>query len=204
MEYTYKSRSVIDTADAVRSGQLRAVDVLEQCLGTLEDLNPAINAFIMLRVGAAREEAQAIDRMVARGEDPGPLAGVPFGIKDIEDITGLPTTQGSLLRAGAPPAARDCPHVEKLRAAGAIAIGKTNMCEFGLDSGSEQQAVGRYTQPLESRSYAGRQQRRLVGGGRRRHRTPGYCNGCSRLDSLPRLIHRSGRVEAEPRPHRQE
>lgn len=142
MERAYNSRSVIDTADAVRSGQLRAVDVLEQCLGTLEDLNPAINAIIMLRVGAAREEAEAIDRMVARGEDPGLLAGVPFGIKDIEDITGLPTTQGSLLLAGAPPADRDCPHVEKLRAAGAIAIGKTNMCEFGLDSGSNNRLWG--------------------------------------------------------------
>lgn len=132
----YRSRGVIGTADAVRRGQLRAVDVLEECLETLEAKNPAINAFIMLRTEQARDEAEAIDRKVARGEDPGPLAGVPIGIKDIEDITGLPTTQGSLLLKDAPPAAQDWPHVEKLRAAGAIAVGKTNMCEFGLDSSS--------------------------------------------------------------------
>jgi len=65
-----------------------------------------------------------------------PLAGVPFGVKDIEDIAGLPTTQGSLLYKDVPPAAQDWPHVEKLRAAGAIAVGKTNMCEFGVDSSS--------------------------------------------------------------------
>ncbi|HEX9207571.1 MAG TPA: amidase [Steroidobacteraceae bacterium] len=136
MTDTYRRRGVVATADAVRRGELRAVDVLEECLETLETKNPAINAFIMMRAEQARDEAEQVDRKVARGEDPGPLAGVPFGVKDIEDIAGLPTTQGSLLYKDAPPATQDWPHVEKLRAAGAIAVGKTNMCEFGVDSSS--------------------------------------------------------------------
>jgi len=134
MSGEFRRRGVIETADAVRRGQLRAVDVLEECLETLATKNPAINAFIMMRAEAARDEAEAVDRRVARGEDPGPLAGVPFGVKDIEDITGLPTTQGSLLLKDAPPAKRDSIHVERLRAAGAIAVGKTNICEFGIDA----------------------------------------------------------------------
>ena len=132
----YRARGVIETADAVRRGDLRAADVIEECLQTLAAENPAITAFIMLRAEEAREEAKAIDRRVAKGEDPGLLAGVPFGVKDIEDITGLPTTQGSLLLKDAPPAKSDTVHVEKLRAAGAIAVGKTNICEFGVDASS--------------------------------------------------------------------
>lgn len=145
--HEYRSRGVIETADAVRRGELRAVDVLEECLESLEIHNPAINAFVMLRAEHARDEAEAIDRRVARGEDPGPLAGVPIGIKDIEDITGLPTTQGSLLLKDAPPAAADWPHVERLRAAGAIAVGKTNICEFGVDASSYNRLWGTTRNP---------------------------------------------------------
>ncbi len=130
----FAMRGVVETADAIRRGELRAVDVLEECLQTFEVANPQINAFIMTRLDAARREAEDIDRRVGRGEDPGKLAGVPFGVKDIEDIAGLPTTQGSLLLKDAPPAVQDSVHVEKLRAAGAIAIGKTNICEFGIDA----------------------------------------------------------------------
>jgi aspartyl-tRNA(Asn)/glutamyl-tRNA(Gln) amidotransferase subunit A len=127
-------RTVTDTADAIRRGEERASDVLEECLAQVSQKNPELNAFILMRADEARREAEEVDRRVARGEDPGPLAGVPFGVKDIEDITGLPTTQGSLLLKDAPPAKRDSVHVERLRAAGAIAIGKTNICEFGIDA----------------------------------------------------------------------
>lgn len=127
-------RRVVETADAIRRGQERAVDVLEQCLARVRDRNRELNAFVMMRADEARREAEEVDRRVARGEDPGRLAGVPFGVKDIEDLTGLPTTQGSLLLKDAPPAKRDSVHVERLRAAGAVAIGKTNICEFGIDA----------------------------------------------------------------------
>lgn len=127
-------RTVIATAEAIRRGEERASDVLEECLAAVAEKNPALNAFIMLREDEARAEAAEIDRRIAAGEDPGALAGVPFGVKDIENLAGLPTTQGSLLLKDAPPAKADSPHVERIRAAGGIALGKTNICEFGMDS----------------------------------------------------------------------
>ena len=129
-----RMRSVIEIAESVRRGERRAIDVLEECLRTLAIADPQVNACVISRADLAREDAAAIDRRIRRGEDPGPLAGVPFAVKDIEDIAGLPTTQGSLLLKDAPPANEDSVHVERLRAAGAIAIGKTNVCEFGVDS----------------------------------------------------------------------
>jgi len=127
-------RTAIDTADAIRRGEEKASEVLEECLAVIAGKNPLLNAFIMFRTDAARAEAAEIDRRVAAGDDPGPLAGVPFGVKDIENLAGLPTTQGSLLLKDEPPATADSRHVARLRAAGAVAVGKTNICEFGMDS----------------------------------------------------------------------
>src|SRR5205823_11644205 len=73
----------------------------------------------------------AVDAAIARGDDPGPLAGVPFGVKDLEDCAGLPTSHGSLLYKGRPPVAADSIHVGRLRAAGAVPVGKTAAPEFG-------------------------------------------------------------------------
>lgn len=129
-----RMRGVIEIADSIRRRELRATDVLEECLQTLASVDPQVNACVISRADLARAEAAAIDRRIRRGEDPGALAGVPFGVKDIEDIAGLPTTQGSLLLKDSPPATEDSVHVERLRAAGAVAIGKTNVCEFGVDS----------------------------------------------------------------------
>jgi aspartyl-tRNA(Asn)/glutamyl-tRNA(Gln) amidotransferase subunit A len=140
-------RTVIETAAAIRRGDQKAADVLEACLAAVAAKNPVLNAFIMLRAAEARAEADAIDRRIARREDPGPLAGVPFGVKDIEDLTGLPTTKGSLLMKDTPPATRDSVHVERLRAAGAIPIGKTNICEFGIDASSYNRLWGASRNP---------------------------------------------------------
>ena len=78
----------------------------------------------------AAAEASRRDR-VARGDDPGPLAGVPFGVKDLDDCEGMPTSQGSLWFKGGPPADADAIHVARFRAAGAVPVGKTAVPEFG-------------------------------------------------------------------------
>src|SRR3712207_8433321 len=75
---------------------------------------------------------------------PGPLAGVPFGVKDLEDCAGMPTGRGSLLYSGRPPVAADSAHVARLRAAGAVPLGKTATPEFGSRSGE-------HTSELQSR-----------------------------------------------------
>jgi aspartyl-tRNA(Asn)/glutamyl-tRNA(Gln) amidotransferase subunit A len=124
-------RSVIETAEAVRRGELKAVEVLEECFERIGRANDALNAFVHLDHDLAARAAQAVDREVAAGRDPGRLAGVPFGVKDLEDCAGMPTSKGSLLFKGGPPAEADSVSVARIRAAGGIPVGKTAAPEFG-------------------------------------------------------------------------
>ncbi len=103
----------------------------EHAIERLETLNGQLNAFVSVDVDRARRDAAALDDRLARGEDPGPLAGVPVGVKDLEAVEGFVTTFGSALRATDAPAAADCVHVARMRAAGAIILGKTNTPEYG-------------------------------------------------------------------------
>src|SRR5262245_13672825 len=113
---------------------MRARDVTETALATIHARNPGVNAFVLVDEAGARAAAQEIDRRIAAGEDPGPLAGVPIGVKDMrDDCRGLPTRNGSLLSADAHPALADTEHIARLRAAGAVIVGKTATAEFGLD-----------------------------------------------------------------------
>jgi aspartyl-tRNA(Asn)/glutamyl-tRNA(Gln) amidotransferase subunit A len=123
--------TVVETADAVRAGEVRAVAVVEQALAAIDATNDRLNAFVHLDADAALARAEAVDRLVAGGLDPGPLAGVPFGVKDLEDCAGMPTSHGSLLYVDRGPMPEDSTHVARLRAAGAIPIGKTAAPEFG-------------------------------------------------------------------------
>ncbi|MBV8304536.1 MAG: AtzE family amidohydrolase, partial [Acidimicrobiia bacterium] len=125
-------RTVVEVAEAVRSGRLEATEILDECLDAIAARNEDLNAFVHVDADAARADAQAVDEAVARGDDPGPLAGVPFGVKDLENCAGMPTSHGSLLYKGRPPVAEDSVHVGRLRAAGAVPVGKTAAPEFGV------------------------------------------------------------------------
>src|SRR5687767_11678631 len=116
-------RTVIEIAEAVRRGELKAVEVLDECLAAIDAKNPALNAFVHIDADLARDAADAVDGAIAAGRDPGPLAGVPFGVKDLEDCAGMPTTEGSLWYKDRGPAAEDSVHVARLRAAGAVPVG---------------------------------------------------------------------------------
>jgi aspartyl-tRNA(Asn)/glutamyl-tRNA(Gln) amidotransferase subunit A len=139
---TVNDGTVLDVARAVRSGTVSAVTMADRALAAIDAKNPALTAFVHVDADAALAAAHTIDRMIRDGSDPGPLAGVPFGVKDFEDCTGMPTRCGSLLAADTPPARNDSPPVARLRAAGAIPIGKTAMSEFGLDSATNTKAHG--------------------------------------------------------------
>ena len=130
-----------EIAAAVRGRDVSPVEVMDATLARIERVNPRLNAFVALRAEAAREEARALEGRIARGEDPGPLAGVPFGVKDLEDLAGLPTTHGSVpFRHHA--AGRDSTQVARLRQAGAIAVGKTNTPEFGYTAFTKNRVFG--------------------------------------------------------------
>jgi aspartyl-tRNA(Asn)/glutamyl-tRNA(Gln) amidotransferase subunit A len=129
-------------ADDVRAGRRRAVDVLDACLAAIAAGDGALNAFVHVGADVARTAAEAVDAAVARGEDPGPLAGVPFGVKDLEDCAGMPTGYGSVPWTGRPPVAEDSVHVGRMRAAGAVPVGKTAAPEFGTLSFTKSKATG--------------------------------------------------------------
>src|SRR3954453_365785 len=140
-------RTVIETAEAVRRGEVKAVEVLDECLTAIDKGNEALNAFVHLDPELARREAERIDGLVAQGEDPGPLAGVPFGVKDLEDCCGMPTSHGSLLYKGRPSLEEDSVHVARLRAAGAVPVGKTAAPEFGAVAYTSTPACGTTRNP---------------------------------------------------------
>ena len=125
--------TVVDAAARIRGGTLSAEDLVRACLDAVEHDNGRLNAFVHVDAGMALAEARAVDATVSRGDLDrlGPLAGVPFGVKDLEDCAGMPTTGGSRWFAGGAPKTADSLHVGRLRAAGAIPIGKTATPEFG-------------------------------------------------------------------------
>jgi aspartyl-tRNA(Asn)/glutamyl-tRNA(Gln) amidotransferase subunit A len=119
-----------ELARRVRSRSLSPVELMEACLARIEQVNPVLNAFIAMDAERALAEARAMADNVARGQDPGPLAGLPLGVKELEDADGFATTQASVpFKENRPE--RDSAQVERLRAAGAIVVGKTNAPEFG-------------------------------------------------------------------------
>lgn len=141
--------TVIGIADAVRQGERRAVDVLDEVLDAIATGNERLNAFVHVDEAIARRAAEAVDAAVARGEDPGPLAGVPFGVKDLEDCAGMPTSHGSLLFKDHGPVAADSVHVARIRAAGAVPVGKTAAPEFGTLSFTKTKIFGTTRNPWD-------------------------------------------------------
>jgi Asp-tRNA(Asn)/Glu-tRNA(Gln) amidotransferase A subunit family amidase len=119
-----------DLAAAVRARTVAARELVDLAMDRIDRLDGQLGAVVALRADRARAEAKAIDERVTAGGDPGPLAGIPCLIKDIEDLEGMPTTHGSLLFRDAPPAAEDGLMASRLRAAGAIPVGKANTPEF--------------------------------------------------------------------------
>lgn len=118
--------SATELAEAIRTRQASSAEVVEAHLQRIEAVNPAVNAVVIVMGEQALQAAEAADRARAAGAGLPPLHGVPFTIKDIIDVAGTPTTQGLKALAGAYPS-RDAPIVERMKAAGAIPMGRTNL-----------------------------------------------------------------------------
>ena len=148
-------RTAVEIAELVRNGQLKATEVLDECLASIAAHNDALNAFVIIDEPAARAAASAVDEAVGAGHDPGPFAGVPIGVKDLEDAKGLPTTHGSLLYKDTPPQAADSIHMARLRAAGCVPIGKTAAPEFGTVAFTHTKAWGTTRNPWNTERTPG-------------------------------------------------
>jgi AtzE family amidohydrolase len=126
-------RNAAEIAGAISAGTLSARDVLEATLARIGQLDGRVGAFTTVTSERARARASAIDAARARGEALGPLAGVPFGVKNLIDLEGVVTRAGSKINRDNPPAAQDATLVERLEAAGAICVGALNMGEYAYD-----------------------------------------------------------------------
>jgi AtzE family amidohydrolase len=130
-DFSWASAAAI--AGAVASGRAGAADIVEATLARIRERDPLLNSFTAVTEQRALLRAQAVDAAYARGERLGPLAGVPFAVKNLFDVAGLPTLAGSKINREAHPATRDAALIERLEAAGAILVGALNMGEYAYD-----------------------------------------------------------------------
>ena len=145
----------VAVAAAVRSRKLRARDLVEASLASIRARNDKLNCFTCVLEPEALAAADALDRRIAAGEDPGPLAGVPFAAKNLFDITGVTTLAGSKILADNPPAAQDATAIERLKRAGAVLVGATNMDEFAYGFVTENAHYGVTHNPHDTSRVAG-------------------------------------------------
>ena len=126
----FRQTSIVELVRQIRGGDMSAVEVTAAALENIEKVDGQLNSFCSVNPERALAEALAIDTALGRGENL-PLAGVPIGVKDLEDAAGYVTSFGSDLHTGDPEAAHDSELVRRLKAAGCVVVGKTNTPEFG-------------------------------------------------------------------------
>ncbi|MGX1101915.1 AtzE family amidohydrolase [Bradyrhizobium elkanii] len=127
------SMSAAETAQAVSSRKITALAATEAALARIAAHDKVLNAFTDVTADRARARASAVDAAIAAGQPVGPLAGVPFAVKNLFDVQGLPTRAGSKINRDLPPSPRDATLIERMEAAGAVLVGALNMGEYAYD-----------------------------------------------------------------------
>ncbi len=122
-----------DIAKAVAAKKISALAVTEAALARIAAHNPVLNAFTDVTADRARAKARTVDAAIANGDSVGPLAGVPFAVKNLFDVEGLPTRAGSKINRDRAPSVRDATLVERMEASGAVLVGALNMGEYAYD-----------------------------------------------------------------------
>jgi AtzE family amidohydrolase len=145
----------VGISEAVRARRLTAVEVTEAALGRIAARDRELNCFTAVLADSARRDAAALDARIGGGDDPGPLAGAPFAVKNLFDVAGLATLAGSRINAGRPPARRDAAGVAALRRAGAILVGTLNMDEYAFGFTTENTHYGPTRNPHDRERTAG-------------------------------------------------
>jgi 1-carboxybiuret hydrolase len=142
-------------AKAVAGGKLSAFEATEAALARIKQHDTILNSFTDLTADRARAKARAIDADIAAGKKVGPLAGVPFAVKNLFDVAGLPTRAGSKINRDLPPATRDATLIERMEAAGAVLVGALNMGEYAYDFTGENVHDGPSRNPHDTTRMSG-------------------------------------------------
>jgi Asp-tRNA(Asn)/Glu-tRNA(Gln) amidotransferase A subunit family amidase len=151
----YRTTTVASLAADVSAKRTSARELVTAALSRIDEIDPKVNAFVAIDGERALADADALDAQVAAGHDVGPLAGIPIGVKDLEDAAGFRTTQGSAVYADSPVATDDSPLVERLKAAGCIVLGKTNTPELGHKADTTNPLFGATCNPWDLGRSAG-------------------------------------------------
>jgi AtzE family amidohydrolase len=133
MTATLDGLSASEIAQGVTARKISALAVTEAALVRIAKHNPVLNAFTDVTADRARAKARAVDTAIAAGKNAGPLAGVPFAVKNLFDVQGLSTRAGSKINRDLEPAKRDATLIERMEAAGAVLVGALNMGEYAYD-----------------------------------------------------------------------
>ena len=142
-------------AGAVRAGRVSARQVAEAALARVAARGPAINAFSTVLAEHAWADADRVDAAIAAGRDPGPLAGLPFAVKNLFDVAGITTLAGSKINRERPPARRDAAAVAALRSAGAVLVGALGMDEYAYGFTGENSHYGPVRNPHDGARVSG-------------------------------------------------
>ncbi|MCG2638948.1 MULTISPECIES: AtzE family amidohydrolase [Bradyrhizobium] len=144
-----------EIAGAVTSRKVSALDATEAALARIKQRDTILNAFTNVTADRARAKARAIDADIAAGKAVGPLAGVPFAVKNLFDVAGLPTRAGSKINRDLAPAKRDATLIERMEAAGAVLVGALNMGEYAYDFTGENIHDGPSRNPHDATRMSG-------------------------------------------------
>jgi len=144
-----------EIAGAVASRKMSALDATEAALAPIKQRDTNLNAFTDVTGDRARAKAKAIDADIAAGKTVGPLAGVPFAVKNLFDVAGLPTRAGSKINRDLAPAKRDATLIERMEAAGAVLVGALNMGEYAYDFTGENIHDGPSRNPHDTTRMSG-------------------------------------------------
>src|SRR5438093_8794253 len=147
-------RSIAEMSELIQKGRVSPVEVTRECLETIERLNPTLNAFITVTAESALAEATKAEKEIQAGRWRGPLHGIPIGLKDLIDTAGVRTTAASAVHKDRIPTT-DADVATKLRAAGAIFVGKHNLHEFAYGGSSLISHFGPVRNPVDPDFVAG-------------------------------------------------
>src|SRR5438552_7289281 len=147
-------RTITEACELIRAGEVSPVELVQECLQKIDELNPTLNAFIAVTADSALQDAKQAEAEIRLGKWRGPLHGIPIGLKDLIDTTGVRTTAASAVFKNRVPS-QDAEVVRKLRAGGAVIVGKQNLHEFAYGGSSVVSHFGPVRNPVNPERIAG-------------------------------------------------